>query len=417
MAIDSTYKSSRAKQSKAAFNDYFGRSGVTNRPIPKGTTISPRTNSNTPRREENNDNRGNVVPSTSEVRNRVVDPTALSSTQLQDMIDMGFNPARRDTSGNIINPYGSGGLRDYISFPNLEQNQINEIYNKRVSRFLNPLDQDPTSLKRGFGSLFGSSEGEPTISGPLRKQLPEGGMSTPDMIARGVASLMTPFGPIIAMTDPRGTTVVPEGSPNYDPSMDPRNKDTSMLGNMLNFFTGGAGTEAGSRIKELLPDLSNLLPGGGEEVLPSEGPVANPFYPDMQRQQPLVYPDMGIGFEDVPDINPLVVTSDMLPPGDREAAIEAYRQGDQLSPDLGEHIQKYYETQRMLESQDFSEINLPSAYQLFRDVRNSPVGQGIENLYNLGTDGINLPAFGGNINFQANPVDESASINYTRALG
>jgi len=268
MAIDSTYKSSRAKQSKAAFDDYFGggRSGVTNRPIPKGTTISPRTNSNTPRREENNDNRGNVVPSTSEVRNRVVNPTALSSTQLQDMIEMGFNPARRDTSGNIINPYGSGGLRDYISFPNLEQNQINEIYNKRVSRFLNPLDQDQTSLRRGFGSLFGSSEGEPTISGPLRKQLPEGGMSTPDMIARGVASLMTPFGPVLSMTDPRDTTMVPEFSANpdpdkrYNPDLDPRNKDTSMLGNMLNFFTGGAGTEGAARVSEMLPTLSELLP-------------------------------------------------------------------------------------------------------------------------------------------------------------
>ena len=344
----------------------------------------------------------------------------LPKALLARMQKQGFDPSTTDTSGNIVNPYGSSGLRQYISFPNLEQNQINEIYNKRVQRFLAPetmAARNPQAMRRGFGSLFGSSEGEATISGPLRKQLPEGGMSTPDMIARGVASLMTPFGPVLSMTDPRGTIVVPEGSPNYDPSMDPRNKDTSMLGNMLNFFTGGAGTEAGSRIKELLPDLSNLLPGGGEEVLPSEGPVANPFYPDMQRQQPLVYPDMGIGFEDVPDRNPLVVTSDMLPSGDRQAAIEAYKKGDQLSPDLGEHIQKYYETQRMLESQDVSEINLSSPYEIFQNIQNSPVGQGIESLYNLGTDGINLPAFGGNINLKANPFNESAGITYSRALG
>ncbi len=329
MAFDS-YSSSRAKQSKDAFDDYFGggRSGVTNRPISRGTTISPGTNSNTSRREKDNDNRGTVFPSTSEVRNRVVAPTTLSTVELQDMIDMGFNPARRDASGRIVNPYGSGGLRDYISFPNLEQNQINEIYNKRVSRFLNPLGQDKQSLRRGFGSLFGSSEGEATISGPLRKQVPD--MTTTDLIARGIAGLATPFGPVLSMTDPRGTTVVPEGSPNYDPSMDPRNKDTSMLGNMLNFFTGGAGTQGAAKLAEVLPNLptvSELLPGNLSQQPINEideGSVANPFYPDMQRQESL--------------------TPEMLPPGDREAAIEAYKQGDQLSPDLGEHIQLYYET-------------------------------------------------------------------------
>lgn len=310
----------------------------------------------------------------------------------------------------ITNPYPDGFLSRIFGAQNVDysnqmtQQQAADIEFARRNRFFAPQNVSPSSLRRGFGSLFGSSEGESTALGTLRRQVPD--MKTPELVARGIAGLATPFGPVLSMVGPRGTEVTSEGSPNYDPSMDPRNKDTSMLGNMLNFFTGGAGTEAGSRIKELLPDLSNLLPGGGEEVLPSEGPVANPFYPDM-----------GIGFEDVPDRNPLVVTSEMLPPGDREAAIEAYRQGDQLSPDLDEHIQKYYETQRMLDSQDRSEINLPSAYQLFRDVRNSTLGQGIETLYNLGTDGINVPAFGGNINLQANPIDESASINYTRALG
>jgi hypothetical protein len=192
----------------------------------------------------------------------------LPKALLARMQKQGFEPSTTDVSGNIVNPYGSTGLRQYISFPNLEQKQINEIYNKRVQRFLAPetmAAKNPQAMRRGFGSLFGSSEGEATISGPLRKQLPEGGMSTPDMIARGVASLMTPFGPILSMTDPRGTNVVPEGSPAYDPSTDPRNKDTSMLGNMLNFFTGGAGTEAGSQIRDLLPDISSLLPGGSQQ--------------------------------------------------------------------------------------------------------------------------------------------------------
>jgi hypothetical protein len=188
----------------------------------------------------------------------------LPKALLARMQKQGFDPSTTDTSGNIVNPYGSSGLRQYISFPNLEQNQINEIYNKRVQRFLAPetmAARNPQAMRRGFGSLFGSSEGEATISGPLRKQVPD--MTTTDLIARGIAGLATPFGPVLSMTDPRGTTVVPEGSPNYDPSMDPRNKDTSMLGNMLNFFTGGAGTQGAAKIAEVLPEtptLSELLP-------------------------------------------------------------------------------------------------------------------------------------------------------------
>tara|TARA_E500000318_G_scaffold110048_1_gene124491 strand:+ start:301 stop:1185 length:885 start_codon:yes stop_codon:yes gene_type:complete len=255
----------------------------------------------------------------------------LPKALLARMQKQGFDPSTTDASGDVVNPYGSSGLRQYISFPNLEQNQINEIYNKRVQRFLAPetmAARNPQAMRRGFGSLFGSSEGEATISGPLRKQVPD--MTTTDLIARGIAGLATPFGPVLSMTDPRGTTVVPEGSPNYDPSMDPRNKDTSMLGNMLNFFTGGAGTQGAAKLAEVLPNLptvSELLPGNLSQQPINEideGSVANPFYPDMQRQESL--------------------TPEMLPRGDREAAIEAYKQGDQLSPDLGEHIQLYYET-------------------------------------------------------------------------
>lgn len=213
--------------------------------------------------------------------------SGLPKALLARMQKQGFEPSTTDTSGNIVNPYGSSGLRQYISFPNLEQKQIDDIYNKRVQRFLAPETMssiNPRAMRRGFGSLFGSSEGEATISGPLRKQAPD--MTTTDLIARGIAGLATPFGPILSMTDPRGTIMVPEGSPTYDPSMDPRNKDTSMLGNMLNFFTGGAGTEGAARVSEMLPNLSELLPTNLfqqpiDEI--DEGPVANPFYPDMRR--------------------------------------------------------------------------------------------------------------------------------------
>lgn len=203
---------------------------------------------------------------------RVSDPI-VSEFQLANMIDAGYEPARRDLSGNIVNPYGSTGLKQYISFPNLEQNQRNEILNKRVQRFMNPQTDDP-SLRRGFGSLFGSSEGEPTISGPLRKQIEP--MSPIEMGARGIFSLLPGniFGPIVSMADPAGTTMVPEFSADYDPNKDPRNNPQSMVGSMLDFFTGGAGTETLSRISDLLP---------GRQTTPTMGM------------------DFGIGFEDVPD--------------------------------------------------------------------------------------------------------------------
>ena len=204
---------------------------------------------------------------------RVSDPI-VSEFQLANMIDAGYEPARRDLSGNIVNPYGSTGLKQYISFPNLEQNQRNEILNKRVQRFMSPQTVDQSSLKRGFGSLFGSSEGEPTISGPLRKQVQP--MSPIEMGARGIFSLLPGniFGPIVSMADPAGTTMVPEFSVDYDPNKDPRNKPQSMVGSMLDFFTGGAGTETLSRISDLLP---------GRQTTPTMGM------------------DFGIGFEDVPD--------------------------------------------------------------------------------------------------------------------
>ena len=299
MAIDS-YSSSRAKQQKA-FDDYFGggRSGLSNRPISKGTTISTREKpekSGIMSSLASAIERGTQTRLRNEARRfgkagkpnlpRTVSDPIVSEFQLANMIDAGYEPARRDLSGNIVNPYGSTGLKQYISFPNLEQNQRNEILNKRVQRFMNPQTDDP-SLRRGFGSLFGSSEGEPTISGPLRKQIEP--MSPIEMGARGIFSLLPGniFGPIVSMADPGGTKMVPEFSTDpenlYDPNKDPRNNPKSMVGSMLDFFTGGAGTEALSRI-------SDLLPGANKQISANaEGPVANPFYPDMRR--PVNEPD------------------------------------------------------------------------------------------------------------------------------
>jgi len=223
--------------------------------------------------------------------------SGLPKALLARMQKQGFEPSTTDTSGNVVNPYGSSGLRQYISFPNLEQKQIDDIYNKRVQRFLAPETMssiNPRAMRRGFGSLFGGSEGEATISGPLRKQVQP--MSAMEMGARGIFSLLPGniFGPIVSMADPAGTRMVPESSPNYDPGLDPRNKPGGMISNMLSFFTGGVDPrEAKDKVSELLPDfnlsgISSLLPDfnlnlESETNDLDEGPVENPFYPDMRR--------------------------------------------------------------------------------------------------------------------------------------
>lgn len=232
--------------------------------------------------------------------------SGLPKALLARMQKQGFEPSTTDASGNIVNPYGSSGLRQYISFPNLEQKQIDDIYNKRVQRFLAPETMssiNPRAMRRGFGSLFGSSEGEATISGPLRKQVQP--MSAMEMGARGIFSLLPGniFGPIVSMADPAGTRMVPESSPNYDPGLDPRNKPGGMISNMLSFFTGGVDPgEAKDKVSELLPDfnlsgISSLLPDfnlnmESETSDLDEGPVADPFYPDMPRVEQLPLPEL-----------------------------------------------------------------------------------------------------------------------------
>ena len=180
-----------------------------------------------------------------------IQPLTFNASQMRGMLNKGFDPAARDAQGNIVNPYGSSGLRGLQRFPNLSQATINEIYNKRVQRFNNPMAQDPTALKTKFGSLFRSSEGEPTIQGPLKKQQMKP-TSTVDTIARlGASTLFSPFSPLLAMTDDRSTRMVPSESTEYDAKLDPRNRSKGVFGGILDALTGGAGQDAIDMIKNI----------------------------------------------------------------------------------------------------------------------------------------------------------------------
>ena len=238
--------------------------------------------------------------------------------------DRSYKPAvvKQTPQGpKITNPYPDGIFSRIFGAENVDysnqmsQQQAANIEFARRNRFFAPQTVDQSSLRKGFGSLFGSSAGEATALGELQKQTPK--MSTPEMISRGVASLMTPFGPLISMADPRGTEVTIPSLPDnlfdnneqfgtlskYDPNLDPRNKPGGMISNMLSFFTGGVDPrQAKDKVSELLPDfnlsgISSLLPDfnlnmESETNDLDEGPVADPFYPDMPRVEQLPLPEL-----------------------------------------------------------------------------------------------------------------------------
>ena len=278
MALFDSYKSNREKQ-REAFDNYFNRSGLTNRPasqIPK-TTSSP-SSVTKPRREKKPT--GTKFKTTSQLAaeraaNIIPRETNLPPAFTRRLIQLGYNPSRLDSEGNIVNPYGSVGLKGRMSFPNLRQDQIDEIANKRLQRFLNP--EQAGSINKRFGGLFGNSEGESTALGPLRKQTPVVGASIPDRFARGIASMLTNplVGAALSRVDPRGTTVVPQFSPSYDPRKDPRNQPKKgYLSGILNALTGGADPmEATKRFRASFNPKENIVSG-------TPSPSRESFFPE-----------------------------------------------------------------------------------------------------------------------------------------
>ena len=133
------------------------------------------------------------------------------------------------TGRSLKNPFGNTGIlanvfgADKVSLFNpddpRQRQQAQNLLDIGFDRYMN-FDQQPEyAQSKGFGKLFGGPEGEMTVQGELRAQVPE--MTTAESLFRsvipGASFLPTP-----------GTTYAPMGTvdfqpnPGYDPKRDPR---------------------------------------------------------------------------------------------------------------------------------------------------------------------------------------------------
>ena len=128
------------------------------------------------------------------------------------------------TGRSLKNPYGNTGLfsgifgADKVNY-NLDPTQSQNLLDIGFDRYMNFDQQTPEAQRRGFGKLFGGPEGEMTVEGELRAQVPE--MTTAESLFRSVI----PGASFLPNPD---TTYVPMGTvdfqpnPGYDPERDPR---------------------------------------------------------------------------------------------------------------------------------------------------------------------------------------------------
>ena len=128
------------------------------------------------------------------------------------------------TGRSMQNPYGNTGLfsgifgADKVNY-NLDATTAKNILDAGFDRYNDFLGQDSISRNRGFGKLFGSPEGEMTVQGELRAQVPE---------TTTAENLLSSIIPGASFLPTPGTTYVPMGTvdfqpnPGYDPKRDPR---------------------------------------------------------------------------------------------------------------------------------------------------------------------------------------------------
>ena len=192
------------------------------------------------------------------------------------------------------NPYGQTGIGTVV--PSKDNSSgLDQISLNALQKDFNRLNRNPNiqgdkekgdlreGLQRGYGSLFGSNVGLPTLQGNVVDQDRQFG--TGEMFARGLASLAPgPIGTILSQVGKTKPTL--DTSPTYDPTKDPNSPEyegPGYFGNLTNVLTGGAGTQIGDKISSefnaLVDGISFLnKPTNDKDITEIQGPPSpNPM--------------------------------------------------------------------------------------------------------------------------------------------
>ena len=202
------------------------------------------------------------------------------------------------TGRSLRNPFGNTGIvanifgADKVSLFNpddpSQRQQAQNLLDIGFDRYMN-FDQQPEyAQKRGFGKLFGSPEGEMTVQGELRAQVPE--TTTAESLIRnvipGASFLPTP-----------GTTYVPMGTVDfqtdtgYDPKRDPRANQDLRTGPFSLL------TDALSKGRDFI--ASKLSPAeelAAQTQAQARDPRLNPTVDEIARNRPFTAQDEFLTF-------------------------------------------------------------------------------------------------------------------------
>ena len=183
------------------------------------------------------------------------------------------------TGRSLKNPFGNTGIlanvfgADKVSLFNpddpRQRQQAQNLLDIGFDRYMNFDQQTPEAQRRGFGKLFGSPEGEMTVQGELRAQVPE----------TTAESLLSSVIPGAGFLPNPGTTYVPMGtvdfqpSPDYDPQRDPKVNPDLRSGPFSLL------TDALSKGREFISDRLNPLP---------DAPPSRPRAPVQETREDII---------------------------------------------------------------------------------------------------------------------------------
>lgn len=202
------------------------------------------------------------------------------------------------TGRTLANPYGSDSVYTKVFGDNyvkperfnlnnpVELAQARQILDAGFRRYENFERLPEQSQRRGFGKLFGDSEGEITAQGEVRKQITP--MSTQESMGRALAGVMG-MGLPLSMIEGGNVGYTPMGGGQYNPQLDPQvNPDVASGGGIMGLLSGGADVGGlGQTLKDQLIQAKDIITSkfNPPEVAAQQNKAAGPL-PSFDPRQP-----------------------------------------------------------------------------------------------------------------------------------